>query len=378
MAIPQAAAIAPSLPDPQDSQLEISFRRLLESCLTHLQALDAAAAAAAAGSTAAATATTPAGGGGGDAAAGVDGSGSGAAASASGGGADSDTAARILKMRHYVDTLRELLSDLRAQQDTLGLDAATLDLYDTHVKAVAAAVPKVQLPPYCQGLISGSAIAPGGGGYGGGGSCPAPPNLSYLTPPPARPGVTPAGGARAGPSGRGAEAGGLSSAASERLREAEAAQALLTDELAGLTAALKANALGMAGAVSERGRLLEATDAALGDSLAATKKNTAEAGRQVKRSGGNLCFTVAVLLAVGLAFTAMVLYIKFTNLMGYRAAPSTSTSTSPPPPLSFGGGGGAGGWAGSAGGGGGAVEGFAERQPHDVGGPWREGHGGEL
>lgn len=74
-----------------------------------------------------------------------------------------------------------------------------------------------------------------------------------------------------------------------RLRGAEAAQALLTDELAELTAALKANAVGMSAAVAERGRLLDATDTALGESLAATKKNVAVAGEQVKRWVPRVC-----------------------------------------------------------------------------------------
>lgn len=37
------------------------------------------------------------------------------------------------------------------------------------------------------------------------------------------------------------------------------------------------------------------------------------------RSGGNLCLTIMVLLAVGLAFTVMVVYVKFTYLLGHRA-----------------------------------------------------------
>lgn len=37
------------------------------------------------------------------------------------------------------------------------LDVARLELYDAHVKAVAAAVPKVQLPAYCQNLVTGGA-----------------------------------------------------------------------------------------------------------------------------------------------------------------------------------------------------------------------------
>ena len=37
------------------------------------------------------------------------------------------------------------------------------------------------------------------------------------------------------------------------------------------------------------------------------------------RSGGNLCLTLLVLLLVGLAFAAMIVYIKFTYLLGHRA-----------------------------------------------------------
>ncbi|GIL57364.1 hypothetical protein Vafri_12614 [Volvox africanus] len=320
MAVPRTAPGGPTLPEPNGSHLEVSFRRLLESCLEHLKALDASAVPVAQSGSVHAT-TTAAG-------AAVDGLHGDAAATCTSGagvtststGNDSDTAARVLKMRHYVDTLRELLADLRTQQDTLGLDAATLDLYDTHVKAIAAAVPKVQLPPYCQNLIAGTAVAPGVSGNSS--SVRPAPNLTYFTLPAARPvSVSTAAGGRGE---RRADMTSLSSAASERLREAEAAQALLTDELADLTASLKANALGMAGAVAERGRLLDATDAALTDSLSAAKRNTAEAGRQIKRSGGNLCFTCMVLLLVGLLFTAMIVYIKFTHLFGYRASESLS------------------------------------------------------
>ncbi|GLI67544.1 hypothetical protein VaNZ11_011768 [Volvox africanus] len=321
MAVPGTASAGPTLPEPNGSHLEVSFRRLLESCLEHLKALDASAVPVTQSLHATTTAVGAAGDGlHGDAAATCTSSTGVTSTSTSN---DSDTAARVLKMRHYVDTLRELLEDLRTQQDTLGLDAATLDLYDTHVKAIAAAVPKVQLPPYCQNLVAGTAVAPDVSGNSS--SVRPGPSLTYLTPPAAsslrrRPG--PISAAAGGCGERRADMVGLSSAASQRLREAEAAQALLTDELADLTASLKANALGMAGAVAERGRLLDATDAALTDSLSAAKRNTAEAGRQIKRSGGNLCFTCMALLLVGLLFTAMIVYIKFTHMFGYRATES--------------------------------------------------------
>ncbi|EFJ52625.1 Qc-SNARE, USE1 family [Volvox carteri f. nagariensis] len=398
MAVTRTAQPGTRLPTPKGSQLEVSFRRLLESCLKHLKTLDASAAtaavAAASGSSGASALADGLNGRGAVAAAtgaaGTSSASSGDSVSGGGGG-DVDIAARVLKMRHYVDTLRELLADLRAQQDALGLDAATLDLYDTHLKAVAAAVPKVQLPPYCQNLITGTAIAAGGGSSSSA-SHSAPP-LSYFTLPAARPGMaTPAGGGggaggggRVGTSGRTATAdvAGLSSAASERLRGAEAAQALLTDELVELTAALKANAMGMAGAVAERGKLLDVTDAALTDSLVAAKLNAAEAGRQVKRSGGTLCFTCMIMLVVGMVFTAMVVYIKFTHLVGYRAAPAGA-----PPAgwMSWWGSflGGAGGAAGAgAGGTYGTVAGDDlrgldwDQAQGGAAGPWHE-HDGEL
>ncbi|KXZ46881.1 hypothetical protein GPECTOR_39g375 [Gonium pectorale] len=268
---------------------------------------------------------------------------------------------------------------MRAGAEELGMSAATLDLYDTHVKAVATAVPKVQLPPYCQNLVA-STSAPGAGRPGA-----APGVFKPAIPRPGLPATSAAagagsaaerGGAEAGPSGRegGDEAGGgvagLSAAAAERLRQAEAAQALLTDELSELTAALKAGAQAAAGAVAERGKLLDAADTALGDSLAATRKNAAAAGEQVKRSGGTLCFTCMVLLVVGLAFTAMVVYIKFTHLVGYRFRPGAAMAGMW---ARAGQGAGAGAGAGGAGDAGAWDDGWREGQA--AGGGWR---GGEL
>ncbi|PNW71770.1 hypothetical protein CHLRE_16g678452v5 [Chlamydomonas reinhardtii] len=256
-------------------------------------------------------------------------------------------------MKHYVDTLREQLSDLRAQQEELGLDVARLELYDAHVKAVAAAVPKVQLPAYCQNLVTGgasmavaaaaaaaaaSSSGAAGAGAGVAGAKVLQPPAPFFKPPVARPGVvSTASGSKAGKDTAGSSGGngreeavpgtaGLSAAAADRLRGAEAAQALLTDELAELTAALKANAVGMSAAVAERGRLLDATDTALGESLAATKKNVAVAGEQVKRSGGTFCLTLGILLVVGLVFSGMVVYIKATHLVGYRAPRSSGAA----------------------------------------------------
>ncbi|KAG2433080.1 hypothetical protein HYH02_012784 [Chlamydomonas schloesseri] len=310
----------PALPEPLGSSLEINFRRLLNCCLRHLQTLEGAGEEPVSGE-------------------------AGQPGAAAGPRDGSDTAALVLKMKHYVDTLREQLSDLKAQQEELGLDAARLELYEQHVKAVAAAVPRVQLPAYCQNLVAGgasvaaaaAAIAASSSGAttaaaaaAGAGKVLQPP-APFFKPPVARPGVVSTsskGGKDAADSsgGDGREeavpgTAGLSAAAAERLRSAEAAQALLTDELAELTAALKANAVGMSAAVAERGRLLDATDTALGESLAATKKNAAAAGEQVKRSGGTFCLTLGILLVVGLVFSGMVVYIKATHMVGYRAQP---------------------------------------------------------
>jgi hypothetical protein len=107
-----------------------------------------------------------------------------------------------------------------------------------------------------------------------------------------------------------------------------------------------------------------------------------------RSSRGTLCFTCMVLLAVGLLFTAMVVYIKFTHLLGYRAPASAPAATFSHQPTA------GGSWLGGGGGGGGVGEwgegssgGDAARGGPGLGGvpeqvygepdPW-QGHGGEL
>jgi hypothetical protein len=57
----------------------------------------------------------------------------------------------------------------------------------------------------------------------------------------------------------------------------------MTDELLGMSAQLKRNALGMQGAVEQRGGLLQQADAALDDSHAKAQRSAARAKEQYQR-----------------------------------------------------------------------------------------------
>lgn len=107
----------------------------------------------------------------------------------------------------------------------------------------------------------------------------------------------------------------------DSLTQQEALQELLTDELASMVGGLKRNTLEMQGAVKRRGKLLDSTDAALEDSVKNAQDVAAKSKQQYKRSSGNFCLTCMILMLVGALFSFMIVYIKFTSVLGLGKAP---------------------------------------------------------
>ncbi len=113
----------------------------------------------------------------------------------------------------------------------------------------------------------------------------------------------------------------------------------LTEELAGMAAALKTRTLAMEGKVQDRSALLDSADAALERSAAGAKEAGARATAVHRRSRMNFCLTLMILLAVGGGFAGMYIFIRTTSMLGYRApravktAPTPVPLPAPPPPV---------------------------------------------
>jgi len=63
---------------------------------------------------------------------------------------------------------------------------------------------------------------------------------------------------------------------------------------------------------------VEDADAALDESLARTQEAAKKAGEQYKRGRMGFCRTCLIILVVGLLFTAMLVYIRLTALVGLK------------------------------------------------------------
>jgi hypothetical protein len=127
----------------------------------------------------------------------------------------------------------------------------------------------------------------------------------------------------------------LSDAAKGRLSAHGRVQEALTDELAEMASAFKANTKAMEHKVKERGQLLDSTEEALAKSAAGAKAAAAKATAVHRRGRLNFCFTCLVLLIIGVGFAAMVVFIRLTSLTGYRAQRSVQQPAAVPaaPPV---------------------------------------------
>ncbi|KAG1657261.1 hypothetical protein FOA52_010832 [Chlamydomonas sp. UWO 241] len=318
----QARSPMPSveeLPAPVVAQ-EVAFRRLLVSCTRLLDALGTSGSigTAAGGTT---TSTSP--------------------------GFDPQAA----KLKHYMETLQEQLADLE-RSHAIELGFKTLSSYRQLVSALAARAPPVSLPSYAAkpagprpkppaaaapaaaasaygtGASSQPALAlgslgrsgSGGGGGGGGGRGGAGGGASTMG------GGVAAGGADASRTSGGI-GGALGAAAKATLAHQQATHDALTDELVEMAAALKRSTLGVQEAVKRRGNLADAAEAHLDTSLVNARDVVKRSKEQYKRGSGTFWLTIGVVLIVSLVFTSMIVWIKFSYLLGYRAP----SSRAPPP-----------------------------------------------
>lgn len=131
------------------------------------------------------------------------------------------------------------------------------------------------------------------------------------------------GGAGPGGAANNPEGGlALSRGVASRLEQQSGLQDMLTDELVGMAGSLKQGALSLQEAVARRGAVVEAADAAMEASVAAAKDSAARSRQTLRRGRGSFCLTCLILLAVGCILAGMMVYIRVTSLMGYRAGAS--------------------------------------------------------
>lgn len=70
--------------------------------------------------------------------------------------------------------------------------------------------------------------------------------------------------------------------------------------------------------VKTRGQLLDGTEAALEKSVENTKAAATKASAIHRRGRLNFCFTLLVMLLIGVGFVAMYVFIRITSFTGYR------------------------------------------------------------
>ena len=116
------------------------------------------------------------------------------------------------------------------------------------------------------------------------------------------------------PSSRRGEGGvKISQSGDAHLRRQRETQEQLTDEMLELAGGIKANSLAMERSLLDSKRELDAVEGSLDKNLAGVKneRKRQKAIYETNRKGG--CWTWIVLIAVGLVFTWVVLYMRFTH-----------------------------------------------------------------
>ena len=111
----------------------------------------------------------------------------------------------------------------------------------------------------------------------------------------------------------------LSESTKQQLDAQEKAQEALTDELVSMAGALKQSVASIQHKVNERGVIANETDVSLSRSLASAKEVAVKAGQHQRQGGGGMCMTLGLLLLVIIVFTIMIVYIKATSFIGYKA-----------------------------------------------------------
>ena len=105
----------------------------------------------------------------------------------------------------------------------------------------------------------------------------------------------------------------ISHSGDAHLRRQRETQEQLTDEMLELAGGIKANSLAMERSLLDSKRELDAVEGSLDKNLAGVKneRKRKKAIYETNRKGG--CWTWIVLIAVGLVFTWVVLYMRFTH-----------------------------------------------------------------
>ena len=105
----------------------------------------------------------------------------------------------------------------------------------------------------------------------------------------------------------------ISDAGDAHIARQRAAQEELTDEMLELAGGIKANSLAMEASLRESRRELDVVEGSLDRNLAGVKKERSrqKAIYETNRRGG--CWTWIVLVLVGVVFTWVVMYMRFTH-----------------------------------------------------------------
>ena len=227
----------------------------------------------------------------------------------SGGSAASDDWRRGGKARQHVEVMRGLVTEIRAR------DPTAADAYSKRVDRVHTAL-----------QLGNSSSASSPAYVTNGGASTSRQEWRPYKPPPAvvrrraaaaRAAVTsPNANANvvgSSPARRGEGGVKISHSGDAHLRRQRETQEQLTDEMLELADGIKANSLAMERSLLDSKRELDAVEGSLDKNLAGVKneRKRQKAIYETNRKGG--CWTWIVLIAVGLVFTWVVLYMRFTH-----------------------------------------------------------------
>ena len=227
--------------------------------------------------------------------------------------APSDDWRRGGKARQHVEVMRGLVTEIRAR------DPTAADAYSKRVDRIHTAL---QLGNSSQASSSSPAYVTNGG------ASTSRQEWRPYKPPPAVVRRRAAAAASAAvtspnananvvgssPSSRRGEGGvKISQSGDAHLRRQRETQEQLTDEMLELAGGIKANSLAMERSLLDSKRELDAVEGSLDKNLAGVKneRKRQKAIYETNRKGG--CWTWIVLIAVGLVFTWVVLYMRFTH-----------------------------------------------------------------
>jgi len=117
----------------------------------------------------------------------------------------------------------------------------------------------------------------------------------------------------------------ISDASKVRLQQQSGLQDSLAEELADMASALKNSTKAVESKVQERNALIDQTEYALDKSVQGTKSSVSGVQKARKSSRMNFCFTLMVLLALGVGFAGMYVFIRVTSFTGYKKERVKST-----------------------------------------------------